>query len=71
MRVFTLTVPENEIATLVADDVGAPIGRSDVVGSPFRGLVAVVFLAMEISDAATLWDGCNQVALGWEGPKPG
>ncbi len=63
---MTVTVPDDEIATPAADDVGAAIGRGDAIGSPVRGLAAVVCLAMEISDAATLCDGCNQLALGWE-----
>jgi hypothetical protein len=65
-RLLTVTVSDDESATLAADDVGAPIGRGNTIGSPARGLVAVVCLALEISDAATLCDGCNQLALGWE-----
>jgi hypothetical protein len=63
---LTVTVPDDDIATLAADDVGALIGRGDGIGSPVRGLVAVVCPAMEISDVATLCDECDQLALGWE-----
>ncbi len=63
---LTVTVPDDDIATLAADDVGALIGRGDGIVSPVRGLVAVVCPAMEISDVATLCDECDQLALGWE-----
>lgn len=43
-RGVTVTVPDDEIATLAADDVGAPIGRCDTVGSSVRGLAVMVCL---------------------------
>ncbi len=56
-------VPDDEIATLLPTNVGAPIGRGDAIGSSVRVLAAVACLAMEVSDSATLCDGCNQLPL--------
>ena len=61
----------DEIATLATDDVGVPIGRGDAIGSPVRGLAPVVCLAIQITDAATQCDGCDQLAVRRGGLKPG
>ncbi|MDQ2739971.1 MAG: hypothetical protein M3Y35_15420 [Actinomycetota bacterium] len=64
-------MPDDEIATLLPTNVGAPIGRGDAIGSSVRGLTATACRSMKISNTATLGDGCNQLTVGWGCPKSG